>query len=113
MRHVAQRSFEPLSEAVLLILLSMAEEPRHGYAILKDVEQISDGRVKLSTGTLYGALRRLLEDKWIERFTEDDAARGRLAYRLTNTGHGALKREVARMKHLAKVATARIAERPA
>ena len=51
----------PLTEPVLLILLSLAGEPRHGYSILKDVEQMSDGRVCLSTGTLYGALRRLLD----------------------------------------------------
>ena len=50
-----------LSEPVLLVLLSLAEQPRHGYSILKDVESMSDGRVLLSTGTLYGALQRLLE----------------------------------------------------
>ena len=50
-----------VSEPVLLILLSLAEQPRHGYAILQDTEQMSEGRVRLSTGTLYGALRRLLE----------------------------------------------------
>ena len=59
----------PLSEPVLLILLSLAQQPRHGYAILKNVEEMSDGRVTLSTGTLYGALRRLLEDRWIERYS--------------------------------------------
>ena len=51
-----------LTEPVLLVLLSLAEQPRHGYSILKDVERMSGGRVKLSTGTLYGALRRLLDD---------------------------------------------------
>ena len=49
----------PLTEPVMLIMLSLAGQPRHGYAILKDVEQMSSGRVMLSTGTLYGALRRL------------------------------------------------------
>ena len=51
-----------VSEPVLLILLSLAEQPRHGYAILQDTEQMSEGRVRLSTGTLYGALRRLIEE---------------------------------------------------
>ena len=60
----------------LLILLSLAGQPRHGYSILKDVEQMSDGRVVLSTGTLYGALRRLLEDDWIERIEEEDSREG-------------------------------------
>ena len=59
-----------LSEPVLLVLLSLAEQPRHGYSILKDVESMSGGRVLLSTGTLYGALQRLLDNGWIERVEE-------------------------------------------
>jgi len=47
-----------VSEPVLLILLSLAEQPRHGYAILGDTERMTGGRVRLSTGTLYGALSR-------------------------------------------------------
>ena len=59
-----------LSEPVLLVLLSLAEQPRHGYSILKHVESMSSGRVLLSTGTLYGALQRLLDNGWIERVEE-------------------------------------------
>src|SRR5438067_1841904 len=70
------RTYMDVSEPVLLILLSLAEQPRHGYAILQDTEQMSEGRVRLSTGTLYGALRRLLEEDWIERFKEQDSSRG-------------------------------------
>jgi DNA-binding PadR family transcriptional regulator len=100
-----------VSEPVLLILLSLAEQPRHGYAILQDTERMSDGRVRLSTGTLYGALRRLLEDKWIERFQERDSSRGRRAYRLTATGRRNLQMEVARMKQLTRVAGLRVARK--
>ena len=100
---------EPLSEAVLLILVSLAEQPRHGYSILKNVEEMSDGRVTLSTGTLYGALRRLLEDRWIERFKEVESSRGRQAYRLTARGRQILRTEVGRLKHLTKVASLRMA----
>ena len=64
-----------VSEPVLLILLSLAEQPRHGYAILQDTEQMSEGRVRLSTGTLYGALRRLLEEDWIERFKVENSGK--------------------------------------
>jgi len=99
----------PLTEPVLLILLSLAGQPRHGYSILKDVEQMSDGRVVLSTGTLYGALRRLLDDEWIERFEEEDSPRGRLAYRLTSQGRKNLQLEVGRMKHLTRLANLRVA----
>ena len=100
-----------VSEPVLLILLSLAEQPRHGYAILQDTERMSEGRVRLSTGTLYGALRRLLEDKWIERFAEKDSSRGRQAYRLTATGRRNLQMEVARMKQLTRVASLRVARK--
>ena len=95
----------PLSEPVLLILLSLAEQPRHGYSILKNVEEISDERVRLSTGTLYGAIRRLLDGGWIERFKEDDSPRGRQAYRLTPRGRQILRQEVSRMKQLTRVAS--------
>jgi DNA-binding PadR family transcriptional regulator len=98
-----------ITEPVLLILLSLAEQPRHGYAILQDAERMSEGRVRLSTGTLYGALRRLLEDQWIERFEEKDSSRGRQAYRLTATGRRNLRMEVVRMKHLTRLATLRVA----
>lgn len=104
---------EPLSEPVFLILLSLAEQPRHGYAILKDVEEMSGGRVVLSTGTLYGALRRLLDDRWIERFQEEDASRDRHAYRLTAAARKRLQAEVARMKQLTRLASLRIARREA
>lgn len=99
----------PLTEPVLLILLSLAGQPRHGYSILKDVEQMSDGRVVLSTGTLYGALRRLLDDDWIERFEEEDSSRGRQAYRLTPHGRKNLQLEVGRMKQLTRLASLRAA----
>jgi DNA-binding PadR family transcriptional regulator len=101
----------PLTEPVLLILLSLAGQPRHGYSILKDVEQISDGRVLLSTGTLYGALRRLLDEDWIEPIKEHESSRGRRAYRLTARGRSSLQLEVGRIKHLTRLANLRVAAR--
>jgi DNA-binding PadR family transcriptional regulator len=103
--------FFPVSESVLLILLSLAEQPRHGYSILQDVERMSAGRVKLSTGTLYGALRRLLDEGWIEQFEEHQSSRGRKAYRLTSGGRRNLQLEVDRMKRLTKLATLRVARK--
>ena len=104
---------EPLTEPVLMILLSLAEQPRHGYSILKDVADISDNRVTLSTGTLYGALRRLLEDQWIERYQDDDVSRGKQAYRLTGSGRRILQQEVSRMKQLTKLASRRVSVKEA
>ena len=102
-----------LSEPVFLVLLSLAEQPRHGYSILKDVESMSGGRVLLSTGTLYGALQRLLGDGWIERVEEDDAPRERRTYRLTSRGRRNLQMEIERMRHLTKLAGLRIASKEA
>jgi DNA-binding PadR family transcriptional regulator len=102
-----------ISEPVLLILLSLANNPRHGYALMKDIESLSQGRVRLSTGTLYGALRRLLEDGWIERFAQEDTARDKQAYRLTSAGRTQLDSELGRMKQLTRAATAHLKTREA
>ena len=106
MRHVATQ--DPLTEPVFLILLSLSSEPRHGYALMKEITELSGGRVKLSTGTLYGALHRLLAAGWIERFAQDDTSREKQAYRLTRTGMKALRAELDRMKQLTRAAAARL-----
>ncbi len=103
----------PLTETVLLVLLSLVEQPHHGYAILKDVERMSGGRVTLSTGTLYGALHRLLGQGWIERFEEDEGSRDRQAYRLTAKGRRNLQAEIERMRHLTSLAALRVARKEA
>jgi DNA-binding PadR family transcriptional regulator len=112
MRHVATQpeaaEIKPLTEPVLLILMSLADKPRHGYALMRDIETLSHGRVRLSTGTLYGALRRLLEDMWIERFAQQDKSREKQAYKLTPAGHRKLQLELDRMKQLTRAATARL-----
>jgi DNA-binding PadR family transcriptional regulator len=102
-----------LTEPVLLVLLSLAEQPRHGYSILKDVESISGGRVLLSTGTLYGALQRLLDNGWIERVEESETPRDRRTYKLTSRGRRNLQMEIERMRHLTKVAALRTARKEA
>lgn len=100
----------PLSESTFLILLSLAPRPKHGYAIMKGVEALSDGRVQLSTGTLYGAIKRLLEQEWIERFDEAEVnGRERKAYRLTNLGRRILEAETVRMQSLVTAAHQRAA----
>lgn len=94
---------QPMTETTYFILLSLAPGPSHGYAIMKDVHQLSQARVVLSTGTLYGALKRLLELGWIMR-SDDPAAGGngreRKAYRLTNLGQLMLDHEIARLNEL-------------
>jgi len=93
--------------------MSLVDKPRHGYALLKDIDALSNGRVRLSTGTLYGALRRLLEEMWIERFAQEDTSREKQAYRLTAAGRRQLRLELDRMRQLTRAGTARLRAREA
>jgi DNA-binding PadR family transcriptional regulator len=104
MRHVEQR----LTEPVILILTSLAGQPRHGYALIKDIESLSG--VRMSTGTLYGAIRRLLEEQWIEPFEQQDTSRDKQAYRLTTEGRRQLEGELKRLQQLTRAASARLKE---
>jgi DNA-binding PadR family transcriptional regulator len=100
----------PLTEATFFILLSLAPEPNHGYAIMKDVHQLSQGRVMLSTGTLYSALKRLLEQGWIRRNeATDNNSNGRLrkTYSLTSLGKHILQAEVQRLEGLVSASQSR------
>jgi DNA-binding PadR family transcriptional regulator len=93
----------PISESTFFILLCLAGQPRHGYAIMKEVSQLSQERVRLSTGTLYGAINRLLELGWIERVESMESShngRGRKEYRLTRKGKEILAAETRRLRSL-------------
>jgi DNA-binding PadR family transcriptional regulator len=86
------------------VLLSLADGDKHGYAILKDVEEHSGGEVRLNTGTLYAIIKRLLAEGLIVEprnrpRAEDDDQRRRY-YRLTTKGRGVAAAEVERMERL-------------
>ncbi len=101
----------PLTESTYFILLILAAGARHGYAIMKETGQLSQGRVELSTGTLYGALKRLLDQGWIRRAVDPEREPGgrvRKAYGLTPLGRQILEAEVQRLHSLANVAEARL-----
>jgi DNA-binding PadR family transcriptional regulator len=102
----------PLTESTFFILLSLVPGARHGYAIMQDVAELSEGRVKLSTGTLYTALKRLLDDGWIEQVEEADAPRGRKAYRLTALGRTIAHEETTRLTTLSALAQRRLGDTP-
>jgi DNA-binding PadR family transcriptional regulator len=107
------REYLPLTEATFYILLSMAVERKHGYAILKDVRALSQGRVMLSTGTLYGALSRMLDQGLIERVEEEDPAevsRPRKFYSLTRLGRRVLEAEMERLGTLVAAARQHLAQ---
>jgi DNA-binding PadR family transcriptional regulator len=106
-------SYLPLRDPTFYILLSLSPGPKHGYAILKDVESLSEGRLLLSTGTLYGAIYRLLDRSWIKRVDDpepNNTERERKTYDLTELGRQVLKAEVERLQKLVAVAQVLTAE---
>ena len=102
------QDYLPLTETSFFILLSLATTPKHGYGIIKEVEEMSAGRVVLAAGTLYTALRRMLEDNWIERLEEDDPngdSRERKLYTLTDLGRRIFELETKRLQGLVRLTT--------
>ncbi len=102
------RKFLPLTPAVLEILLALAEEDLHGYAIMREVERRTDGQTRLGPGTLYRSVGQLLERGWIREADErpdpelDDERRR--YYRLTTLGQRVGAAEHARLAALINAA---------
>ena len=101
----------PLSPAVFHILLALADEERHGYGIMQEVKRRTDGKVRLGAGTLYGAIKRLLEKGIIaetdERPDPELNQERRRYYRLTDFGQRVLRVEVSRLNQLVQQARAK------
>jgi DNA-binding PadR family transcriptional regulator len=100
-----------MTPAAFHILLSLADGEKHGYAIMQEVEAISDGQVKLGPGTLYGTIKRLVENGLIQEsdFRPDPAMddQRRRYYRLTGAGRQELEAETTRLAKLVAQAQAR------
>lgn len=98
----------PLSSVVFHILLVLADKARHGYSIMKTIEDVTQGQVKMGPGTFYGSIKRLLEAKLIVESDErpdpelDDERRR--YYELTPFGQQVLKAEVVRLSQLIRYA---------
>lgn len=96
--------FLPLPSATLHILVALSGGEKHGYAIMSDVERLSDGAVRMGPGTLYGSIKRLLADGLIEETAErpdpslDDQRRR--YYRLTGLGERVCAAELGRLQAL-------------
>lgn len=97
-------SLLPLNPRAFYVLLSLAEEDRHGYAIAKAVEAITGGTVRLTPGTLYPLIRQLLVDGWILELPEDAGDPRRRRYRLSALGKRIAQAEARRLDALVKVA---------
>jgi DNA-binding PadR family transcriptional regulator len=74
-------------------------EPRHGYAVMQNVDKLTNRRVTLGAGTLYGAINTLLEKQWICAVTRDSDSRKK-EYVITNLGRKILQRELTRLEEL-------------
>jgi len=99
----------PLQEPTFLILTALAERPRHGYGVITEVQRISDGRVRLRAGTLYGALDRLRAEGLVEVDREEVVdTRLRRYYKLTETGGQRLGAEADRLRRHADIARRRL-----
>jgi DNA-binding PadR family transcriptional regulator len=98
-----------MREPTFLILTALAGSPLHGYGVMRQVAELSAGRVELSAGTLYAALDRLTADGLVEVDREETVGgRQRRYYRLTPRGGSELRDEVARLRHHADLAAARL-----
>lgn len=86
-----------LTEAVLYILISL-DQPLHGYGIMQKVTELSDNRVNIGAGTLYGATNTLLKKKWIEPFKGESARKKE--YILTDLGRAIIENEYERIGEL-------------
>ena len=106
-----RRKLDPLPSAAFQILVALADEDRHGYGIMRQVEQQSGGRVRLGPGTLYSSLQSLLEENLIEEVAspavstpQDDRRR---YYRITAAGRKLARSEADRLADLLRIARAR------
>jgi DNA-binding PadR family transcriptional regulator len=100
-----------MTQAAFFVLTALADQPRHGYGILREVEELSEGAVQMRVGTLYGVLDRLTADGLIV-LDREEVQQGRLRryYRLTDEGTAALDAEAERLAAGASAAKKRIAE---
>ena len=101
-------SLLPLSPAVFHMLLALADQERHGYAIMQEVLEQTDGKLRLGPGTLYGTIKRMLAASLIEETDErPDPAQDderRRYYRMTDFGRRVANAEAERLAHLVRLA---------
>jgi PadR family transcriptional regulator, regulatory protein PadR len=97
-----------MREPTYFVLASLLDGPLHGYAIIKRTAELSDGRVRMATGTLYTALDRLAAEGYVRMVSEEIVnGRARRSYGLTESGSGALRTEAMRMATAAELVTRR------
>jgi DNA-binding PadR family transcriptional regulator len=98
-----------IRRSTYFVLASLLDGPLHGYAIIKRAVELSGGEVRLSTGTLFGALDRLVDSGLVEAGEEEKVeGRVRRSYRLTDDGNAALAAEARQLRRAARIVEARV-----
>jgi DNA-binding PadR family transcriptional regulator len=97
-----------ITEAVYFILLSMLE-PRHGYSVMQNIDKLTNGRVNLGAGTLYGAINTLVEKRWIRAVSGGVDSR-RKEYVITDVGIKVLQVELVRLEELLAIGKSKFKE---
>jgi DNA-binding PadR family transcriptional regulator len=101
------RPTAPLTPAVFHIMLALSGAERHGYAIMKQVEEDTGGAVKMGAGTLYGSLRRMLDAGLVKESDTSNDDERRIYYQLTALGSKSLAAELDRMRQIVSLAQSR------
>ena len=91
---------EPLTESYFYILLCLYQGPKHGYGIMQQTQELSGGRVKIGSGTMYGATGNMMKKGWIEECMDMADGERRRSYRLTDEGRVVLEADRERLKEL-------------
>ena len=89
----------PLTEAVFYILLAL-RKPNHGYGIIQEVQELTNGRLTLGAGTLYGAIQTLQKKDWIQIYSVDTESRKKKEYIITDRGKEVFREEQRSLKEL-------------
>lgn len=90
------KSYSPMTETAFYILLSL-KEPRHGYGIIKHVEALTEGRLVLGSGTIYGTLTKMQRDEIISVYADEKRKK---VYEITAVGKALMRHEITRLKEL-------------
>ncbi|WP_186321390.1 PadR family transcriptional regulator [Bacillus sp. FJAT-22090] len=92
------KSYIPMTETAFYILLSLTI-PRHGYGIIKHVEELTEGRIILGSGTIYGTLKKMQRDEIVTVYADE---KRKTIYEISSIGKELMKKEISRLKELHK-----------
>lgn len=90
---------QPLTESIFYIMLAL-RRPNHGYGIIQEIQQLTNNRINMAAGTLYGAIQSLEQKGWITMYSEEESSRKKKEYILTDLGREVFMSEVKRLEEL-------------